>query len=73
MSVRLFFFVSFRCKIKGIAVSCESINLTYIIWKFLLDAIRVNVIDLGFFLRFYSTIGLEYALGSIRILRPILN
>ena len=73
MCVRLFVFASFRCKIKGIAVSCESINLTYIIWKFLLDAIRVNVIDLGFFLRFYSTIGLEYALGSIRILRPILN
>ena len=47
-SVRLFFFASFRCKIKSIAVTCESINLPYIIWKFLQDAFRVNVIDLRF-------------------------
>ena len=48
VSVSLFVFASFRCKIKSIAVSYESINVTYIIWKFLQDAIRVNVIDLGF-------------------------
>ena len=48
VSARLFFFVSFRRKIKSIAVSCESINLPYIMWKFLQDALRVNVIDLGF-------------------------
>ena len=74
VSVHLFFFGSFRCKIKSIVVSCESINLPYIMWKFLQDALRVNVIDLGFiFFRFYSTIGLECALDSIRILKPILN
>ena len=71
VSFSLFLFVA---KIKSIAVSCESINLPYIMWKFLRDALRVNVIDLGFiFFRFYSTIGLEYALDSIRILKPILN
>ena len=75
MSVRLFFFVSFRCKIKSIAVSCESINLPYIIWKFLQDALRVNVIDLGFIFFGFKVKywGLEYTLGSIRILKTFLN
>ena len=75
MSVHLLVFASFRCKIKSIAVSCKSINLPYIIWKFLQDAIMVNVIDLGFIFFGFKVKywGLKYTLGSIRILKPILK